>query len=329
MVAESSLVSQTFDLTQPTPKRPLKLGIASPFLIVFHGGIPGALHPLIPPRMQLGRAATNALRLSDDTVSRTHAAFEVRDDRSVWVMDLGSSAGTFLNGEKLIPREPRRLSPGDRLQFGMRAILKYEELNELEEQSQREQFRRMVCDDLTGLHNRVYFLDQIDALVDRFAQSQLGMALLLLDVDRFKSINDTHGHGAGDLVLRAVGQTLRHLARGDDLVVRYGGEEFVVAAPVRSLDQALVLAERFRSTIALQSVEIGPNRRVQATASVGVAFAPWSNPLPYEMLLKSADLCLYHAKQNGRDRVCSERDCPLARNDLQSPDDRTMGYSSF
>lgn len=319
-------MSQTFGLTQPTPKRPRELGESSPFLIVFHGGIPGTLHPLIPPQMQLGRAATNALRLSDDTVSRSHAAFELREDRSVWLMDLGSSAGTFLNGARLTPREPRRLAPGDRLQFGMRAILKYEELNELEEQAQREQFRRMVCDDLTGLHNRVYFLDQIDGMIERFSQDQMGMALLLLDVDRFKGINDAHGHHAGDLVLKAVGQTLRYLARTDDLVVRYGGEEFVIAAPARSLDQALILAERFRSTIALQSIEIAPGRSLQATASVGVAFAGWSRPLPYEMLLKSADLCLYQAKQNGRDRVCSERDCPLARNDASPADDRTLGH---
>ena len=146
-------------------------------------------------------------------------------------------------------------------------MLKFVRLDPCEEQFQREMFERTVRDALTGLYNRAYFLNQVGPLAEYNAVRGLGLAVLMLDIDHFKRINDRFGHDAGDLVLREVAGVLRESTRSEDLVARYGGEEFVVALPVAAPDQATERAERIRRALAERRIVAGGIRCESRPAS--------------------------------------------------------------
>ena len=135
-------------------------------------------------------------------------------------------------------------------------------------------FERTVRDTLTGLYNRSYFLDQLRVLAAARRASGLGLAVLMLDIDHFKSINDTLGHDGGDAVLREVAGVIRQSTRSEDLVARYGGEEFAVALPVAAPTMAPERAERIRRALARPDAPVRPARSLRVTASLGLAFAP-------------------------------------------------------
>ena len=227
------------------------------YLIVISGGIPGAMLRLAPPGCRLGRAADNTIQLPDGSISRYHAYLGEDEEGQFRLSDLGSTNGTFLNGRRLPENTPARVLDGDRLQFGASVIVKFIRPDPCEEQFQQEMFERTVRDPLTGLYNRAYFLNQFGPLADRGALRGLGTAVLMLDIDHFKRINDNYGHEVGDAVLREVAGVLRQATRADDLVARYGGEEFVVALPVAAPDQATERAERVRSTLASRRILAG------------------------------------------------------------------------
>jgi two-component system cell cycle response regulator len=158
-----------------------------------------------------------------------------------------------------------------------------------------------LTDGLTGLYNRRYLSAHLVGLFAGVGESAQGPALLLFDIDWFKRVNDSHGHAAGDAVLKEVAnRVLRHV-RGFDLVARYGGEEFVVVLPETPLPVALVVAERMRSVIAEKPIEVG-EQHVPVTISIGVAMTRGAQETP-ETLLRRADEALYAAKNGGRNCV--------------------------
>ena len=162
-------------------------------------------------------------------------------------------------------------------------------------------YQRSIRDPLTGLFTRFYMQEALArhaALHDRDPDAALGA--ILLDVDHFKRINDTYGHGAGDAVLRQVAAVVRDTCRGTDIPVRYGGEEFVVFAIGRALHPG-TLAERLRACIAARPFEIDAPSSLRVTASFGVARRRPGEAL--EHWLQRADTALYRAKENGRDRI--------------------------
>lgn len=165
-----------------------------------------------------------------------------------------------------------------------------------------------ISDPLTGLFNRRY-LDQ--RLAEEFARAErydTPLSVMLLDLDHFKSINDAHGHHAGDLVLQAFAETIRSALRESDFVARYGGEEFVVVAPHTSPADAKTLAERLRVLIAGQHVtlpaEFDLRQPINTTVSIGVASRGDGFERPEE-IVRAADSCLYRAKRLGRNRVAT------------------------
>ncbi len=217
------------------------------------GGIPGAMIRLSSGGTRLGRAADNTLQLPDVSISRYHAFLGVDEEGQVRLSDLGSTNGTFINEKRIPDHTPIRIDDGDRLQFGANVVFKFIRPDPCDEQFQREMFERTVRDSLTGLYNRAYFLAQFGALADRSGLKGLGVAVLMLDIDHFKRINDQHGHEVGDAVLREVANVLRQATRSDDLVARYGGEEFVIALPVAAPDGATERAERMRTDARLEA----------------------------------------------------------------------------
>jgi diguanylate cyclase (GGDEF)-like protein len=258
------------------------------------------------PRM-VGRAPENGLQLAEMSVSRNHATILVDHDGLVWLTDLGSTNGSFLNGKRLAPHQTVGLRDGDRIGFGPAVVVKFVRPDELDEGYHREMFERTVRDPLTGLFNRAYFHSQIELLAHQTYRRGLGLALLMLDIDNFKRVNDNLGHDAGDQVLREVAATLRLSTRPDDLVARYGGEEFIAALPIGTALQALDRAERIRRDIKNRTILL--DRHVlNVTASIGLAYAAADTPTRLARLIESADQALYRAKFAGRDCVQSARD---------------------
>jgi diguanylate cyclase (GGDEF)-like protein len=159
-----------------------------------------------------------------------------------------------------------------------------------------------VIDSLTGLHNRRFLERRLAYEVERARRYQRELALLVVDIDHFKRVNDTYGHSAGDAVLRTVAGALRDVCRRQDLIARYGGEEFVVVAPETDALGARAVAERLRASVHAQQFTEGPEWPL--TVSIGVAIlGDRSDP---NALFRAADAALYQAKRGGRDRAVFE-----------------------
>jgi diguanylate cyclase (GGDEF)-like protein len=171
------------------------------------------------------------------------------------------------------------------------------------EQDHEELKELAITDALTGLYNR-RFLEEYCRIQFALARRQGSrVAFLLADLDGLKPINDGCGHAVGDLVLARVGEAIRRVARGGDLPVRYGGDEFLVVMPGAHRNGALAAAERLRQLVAsLGFRDLDPPTPISLTASVGVAFYP-DHGLQVAPVLKACDAAMYQAKREGRDRV--------------------------
>ncbi len=159
--------------------------------------------------------------------------------------------------------------------------------------------KKAQIDGLTGLWNRAYFDSRLTQEATLLSRTGTPLAVVLLDVDHFKSINDRFGHPFGDTVLRAVAQAAVDVARTTDVVCRYGGEEFAIIAPNTGHEGATMLAERVRSRI--EQMELSHRGSpLRVTASLGLSTVQPGAPLP---AVAAADAAMYHAKQKGRNRV--------------------------
>jgi diguanylate cyclase (GGDEF)-like protein len=157
-------------------------------------------------------------------------------------------------------------------------------------------------DPLTNLANRRHFQSVMATLG---AAHRFEGALLLVDIDHFKHVNDTHGHAAGDQVLIEVAKRLNEAVRSDDLVVRWGGEEFLILAPRAAPEQAEQMAARVLAALGNASIDVG-TAALRVTASIGYArfpLPPYSADVPWEQAINLADMALYTAKNQGRNRA--------------------------
>ena len=159
-----------------------------------------------------------------------------------------------------------------------------------------------MTDSLTGLNNRRFALQRLGSLADQARTSGQAFALMALDLDRFKEINDTFGHAAGDAVLTEVAQRLRNCLREQDLLARFGGEEFLIALPETSLAQAEAIALAICSAIEATPFSLpGDAGSVAVTISVGVTTSDGTDPVA--AALDAADQALMRSKREGRNRV--------------------------
>jgi len=162
--------------------------------------------------------------------------------------------------------------------------------------------RLSVTDPLTGTFNRRTFLELGAREIARTRRAKGALSLLMLDLDHFKKVNDQYGHQAGDVALKSVVEALQGCLRREDLVVRYGGEEFCVLLPDVELDNAAILAERVRAAVELNGFSYG-GKQIPLTMSVGVAMLIRDSAEDIERLVNRADEALYSAKASGRNRV--------------------------
>ena len=158
----------------------------------------------------------------------------------------------------------------------------------------------MKIDPLTGVYNRRHFREVAKLLIDTATRTDRFSFIVMFDLDFFKKINDTYGHDAGDHVLITFAQLVSNIVRSDDIFARYGGEEFILLISCASPDDAMMLVERIRQSICKKPVEF-KDSKISVSASIGVAAVSSGSDL--DVAISFADLALYRAKHNGRNRT--------------------------
>ena len=267
-------------------------------LVAYAGAALGRVFPIVPGDMLVGRAPDSSVSLLDSEVSRHHARIRLVEGQ-VEVEDLDSTNGTRVNGDLL--HAPVTLRAGDRLEVGGH-VFKLVFLDPLERAFHETMLDQSTRDPLTGLANRGSILAEFQNRFGLSLRYDRPLAVVVCDLDHFKKVNDTHGHGAGDFVLRSFGEQLLSVLREADLAGRIGGEEFIIMLPETDLSGARPFAERLRKAIATMPVVL-PTGNLNITCSLGISERTASD-LDAGQLLARADAALYEAKANGRNRVC-------------------------
>ena len=269
------------------------------YLIVLTGPQVGKTFKLTPSPMHIGRSKDAEFRIHDVGISRMHAVLKPQDE-AMFIEDLQSANGTFINGERL--ELPYRLQDGDKITLGSTTILKFTYHDKLDEDYQRQMFEAALRDGLTKAYNKKYLMTNLSSELAYALRHHTPLSLLLFDIDKFKPINDTFGHLAGDAVLVKLAQVVESAIRAEDLFARYGGEEFAVLCRGIRHGQAAALAERLRRLVAATSFEYNEDL-IPVTISIGVAGVPGLEVEAAEELIDHADKALYTAKDEGRNRV--------------------------
>lgn len=271
-----------------------------PVLIVLRGSQLGRRYLLNEPDLILGRreGRANIVIPADPEISGAHCRIRYDAAHDAWLLaDLHSTNGTWVNGERV---QCARVRDGDKILLG-RTILKFTFHDVIEAQFHQEVDRRMNVDELTGLAVLRLFNERFRHALERCAAEDKPLAVLMMDMDGLKRINDTYGHQVGAQTIRTVGRLLGPLLHPQGLVTRFGGDEFTAYAAGRDRAQALALGETIRVAVknhpfTFDGIQVFP------TVSVGVAAFPEDGDT-CEQLTRRADAALYRAKAAGRDCV--------------------------
>ncbi|PKN39706.1 MAG: GGDEF domain-containing protein, partial [Deltaproteobacteria bacterium HGW-Deltaproteobacteria-20] len=269
-------------------------------LTVVSGPDRGGTFNLREPHYRVGRGSTCQIRVKDDSMSRVHALLSRGTDGGWVLVDAGSKNGSFVEGRQ-VAQWP--LNEGDVVQLGFRTAFRFARLPSSQAALVGELYESSVRDPLTGASNRRHFDERLRAAVSFGVRHKTDLVLMMLDLDHFKRVNDTLGHPAGDRVLKHVSGVLRGAIRTEDVLGRYGGEEFTVLAPGIDVKGGAALGERLRALVEGTSVP-WEEEAVRVTVSIGVATLATSGRTPDgQRLFRDADACLYRAKAQGRNRV--------------------------
>jgi len=291
------------DDTFLTAERPLpgaaQIGESHAYLTVLTGTMAGHMYKIPEGYSVIGRTQAAQLRIAEEGVSRRHASVR-REGNAVFVDDLGSVNGTYVNGERLAGA--RGLEEGDKIQIGPVTVLRFAHHDEIDERFHQRMVASALRDPLTRLFNKRYLLDRLDGEL-RFADRHgTALSLLMIDFDHFKELNDLHGHLAGDAALAHLAAVLQRAVRNEDIVARFGGEEFVIVLRAIELEPAVALGERLRRLVEATVIRYR-GLELRATISIGVAGIPTTRAETVEQLVEAADQALYRAKHAGRNRV--------------------------
>jgi diguanylate cyclase (GGDEF)-like protein len=283
------------------PRRPVSAITRQACLVHIYptGPSMGSRYPLNETTLVVGRGEDCDIRIHDHSVSRRHARIEPGPD-GFYVVDLQSTNGTFVNDA---PTTNTRLHDGDYLRVG-NCIYRYLAGGNVEAEYHEEIYRLTIIDGLTQIHNQRYLLEFLDRELVRTARHARPLALCMIDIDFFKSVNDELGHLAGDYALRELANCVKQNVRREDLFARYGGEEFALVLVETTGKQALEVAERLRSSIERHPM-VFEDRPFRVTISLGVAFTAGGSPISVTELIRQADEKLFQAKRAGRNRVVS------------------------
>ena len=274
----------------------------APYLVVYAGRDTGKRFALREEgETTIGRGREADIVIDDERISRLHCAVVVAG-KDITIEDLQSKNGTFLDGDR-IEREPLALEAS--LQIG-KTIMRLEYKDRLEIDFEDERFRNATTDPLTGVPNRHFFMCRAREELPLARRLGMPVVVAIIDVDRFKKINDSYGHLAGDYVLGQVAGLIASDKRTEDLLGRYGGDEFVVMLRGKLEKQgALAFCERVRRGVEAFNF-VFDGREIPVTVSMGLCFAAPREQPDLEELIARADRVLYRAKEDGRNRVGCE-----------------------
>jgi len=284
-----------------------------PVLVALGGDLLATPIPLERSEVTLGRAIDADVRVNDAKASRLHARIstEVEADSGETVFmirDLQSTNGTLVNGHAITEAV---LAAGDKILIGNQ-LFRFELLDEIDRAFQQQIHRLLGHDELTGLLTSKSFFSELRREAARAEQSSQPFCVLMMDIDHFKAVNDSHGHLVGNRTLQDVGVIIKAALRSGDVAARFGGEEFAAVLLDADYLQGLVAAERVRLGIeeaVFSAVSEGADPkapRFQLTISIGVACFPDDARDPIR-LIELADSALYRAKRNGRNVTCAYR----------------------
>jgi diguanylate cyclase (GGDEF)-like protein len=286
--------------TRVTPLEELKMPVqrGQDCLVVIYSSDArqfGKRHILADEPIHMGRGSENTIVLENDSVSRKHCRIEKRG-RSYWLMDLDSTNGSYVNDELCTEMQLRR---GDQIKVGD-TILKFLSGSDVEAQYHETIYRMTIVDGLTGIHNKRYLMESLEREIPRARRHERPLSLVMFDIDHFKSINDTYGHLAGDYVLKELASVAKSRLRPDDILGRYGGEEFAVILPETDAHGAAAIGEELRRLVE-SHVFTFEGERMRVTISLGAAQLQEG----WDVLnfIKLADEKLYEAKRGGRNRL--------------------------
>jgi diguanylate cyclase (GGDEF)-like protein len=299
--ADEEVATRTTEATLALPVAPLPRQRTRALLTVVNGPSTGCVHPVRDDETVIGRGRESHVRLDDPGVSRAHARIVATEDGKHLIEDLNSRNGTFVAGRRASRVE---LSSGDRINVGPNVVISFAILDSHAVRLTHQLYESSVRDPLTRAYNRRYYIERLASEVAYARRHRSHLSLLLFDLDHFKRINDTYGHLAGDEVLREVGALVSRMIRAEDVLVRYGGEEFVVL--VRGIQHGNVarFAERLR--VGVERLEIAWDvGALRVTMSIGFASIGElaEEDRTGEGLLRVADERLYRAKTAGRNRT--------------------------
>ena len=267
------------------------------FLVVLSGPKIGQRFVLGEQTLEIGRTSSSGLVLDLDSVSRQHARIEWTG-ASHRVKDLGSTNGTYVNEHRI---SEAALTDGDRLQIG-KVLLKYIAGGNIEASYHEEVQRLMRFDGLTGVYNKSHFEETLHHLLASERSAPRPIGLIVFDLDHFKRVNDTHGHTAGDAVLRQVAGVVADQLTQQEFLARVGGEEFAVLCNGMTLRAVQQLAERIRVSVEGTRC-VFEDRLIPVTLSLGAAERVAGSQEAAERLFERADTLLYAAKAAGRNCV--------------------------
>ncbi len=265
-------------------------------LVVIYGNDLGRKHSLESPSVTLGRSNKCDIQIDQESVSRAHSKI-TNAGRAVRIRDLGSTNGTYVNDELV---EERTLADGDFIKIG-RTIFKFLSGGNIERAYHEEIYRLTTVDGLTQTFNKRYFAEALEREIARASRYRRELSMVMFDLDHFKLVNDTHGHLAGDAVLKTLAQTIKTRIRTEDIFARYGGEEFAIILPEIDGHNAHQFAEKIRRIVEITEFHFEATK-IPVTISMGVATLDLEEPAA-SALIKRADERLYEAKSAGRNCV--------------------------
>lgn len=249
--------------------------------------------------LQIGRSIDSSVCVDDRSVSRSHAKLTLEAGRA-YLEDLGSSNGTEVGGKKLSSGERVELTDNIQVKTG-NVIFKYLERGNIEAVTNQASYNRAQIDGLTHIFNKRAFIDKAEETFKRAKLMEVPLCLVVFDLDKFKNVNDTYGHRAGDFVLTEIAGLIKKQLRPGDFFARYGGEEFTLLLGGTDIKTGVEVADRIRDLVDQFDFTF-EGKLLPVTISMGVSTIT-EEISNWEELFEIGDKALYKSKEDGRNRV--------------------------
>lgn len=273
-------------------------GTSAPYLSIVHPRDAIISFELNEEGLTLGRGMECDVQLPAAVISRRHCKVSCVG-QSIVVEDLASTNGTYLDNQRI---DRAFVTPSNQLRVGP-FLLKLEYKGFMEIRAQNQLLEAARLDAVTGIANRGWFVAQSARLMAAMKEPANSLTAVMVDIDRFKNVNDQFGHAAGDAVLAGVARILEQEKHDNHLLGRFGGEEFVMMMPDIDHQEAFILCDRAREQIAKENFKF-EGLGLSVNVSIGMATRTQGEIASLDGLISEADSAMYRAKRLGRNRVC-------------------------